>query len=1235
MENDYDLILGHNNNSSYYVKFMNRPYSSCKWVTEKKLLESEKGIELLKMYKSSPMLQKTSPPYYDSEFDKPDQIIKEENGKFLVKWKHLSYSNLTWEDEVDQNILEKYQTRNNSIFPEINSDTLSNLPDIAITDFQLYGKNLPNDVLEQVQFYFEKLQHGDVYIDEGFGRKSIIAITAFLHCLMQYTDDPGPSLIVVEKQNFNEWYDYLNESDIITTIPFIGLDEDRKFITENYFFQEDQNKLKFQVLITIPSTFESDIEILQQIQWKFTFFHTKNVSAPINKNNAKGRISNEQKPNFADESYNHINAIRKIFYLKLNQEDLIDKAQIMSNFLNSASVKNQINQSIIKDFQKALKKIKVISSPISFSPYYFIIDCPLNNIQKSICRCILYDFVSKSNPPEIDFFALAKSFYYIIQHPYTTPFYESKIRNNDIMQVSTKTCVLNYIINSVNNEFIEQQETNIVIATNTPEIQKILLEFVEEYFPDQENIFIVYMNPNNKNIDQPTNQKMENKNTFSFETAYNIICYDGKLTYWRRIFQNNISEFTRVFKLEALSCRENEILEKPTPNDEKICQTIILELMLISENISPEKLFFNKVEFEMVQSEPCKNAFAEELFSDKEFWPKMHNYIDRFPTNENWLMHRMHLMTEKVLITKHQMRLFLESFASFGWGKWDLIIRYSGIPFSEKVCQAYCQTIVLFCMRIDKSNNLNESIGVLSSNFVVLKFSDYLVDSVKNKFTINLSEYMTQTIIKKFPNLLERIFRLSCLEHIVKDINSMNFSTLPPFEKYPWWTSSFDQTLAKVISKYGYSNHVWYFLEDDKMLQSLLRTNVDRFDSEKRKDELLDYAVSYVMNDCSLKSNRLRNPFKVDSIDLYDQQQLLSMVLNFGFDLERIVNLILTMKESGNCNYFSKISNEEQAKEAVSSFLEFLSCEVRDPHHHTTISFFTALRLFMHDSAMKVLHSILNDDKFEFQNYPIWQISGFPFSKQLEILFFKEIKKEGFCHIPEILSKYQFSGITNKNIIQELNDKYKLSLRIMEYNIPSTPKPNPPKRKESSTKKSKKKGRKKRSRNKRNAISVDSIPLPLELSKSYLIHDFGSIVFDRPGFYSERYIFPAGFKSSRKAPSITDPNEDVTWFSEIEDTGKETPLFRSWEEGSSKVFEGNSPTIVWNKILMNFRQASKVSVSGPEAFGLNFPVVRYIIQNLPNARRCKSYTMINLDEDPQVIKFLDEYQKQKTHNDQS
>ena len=41
------------------------------------------------------------------------------------------------------------------------------------------------------------------------------------------------------------------------------------------------------------------------------------------------------------------------------------------------------------------------------------------------------------------------------------------------------------------------------------------------------------------------------------------------------------------------------------------------------------------------------------------------------------------------------------------------------------------------------------------------------------------------------------------------------------------------------------------------------------------------------------------------------------MVLNFGFDLERIVNLILTMKESGNCNYFSKISNEEQAKEAA------------------------------------------------------------------------------------------------------------------------------------------------------------------------------------------------------------------------------------------------------------------------------------------------------------------------------
>lgn len=49
------------------------------------------------------------------------------------------------------------------------------------------------------------------------------------------------------------------------------------------------------------------------------------------------------------------------------------------------------------------------------------------------------------------------------------------------------------------------------------------------------------------------------------------------------------------------------------------------------------------------------------------------------------------------------------------------------------------------------------------------------------------------------------------------------------------------------------------------------------------------------------------------------------------------------------------------------------------------------------------------------------------------------------------------------------------------------------------------------------------------------------VVFDRPAFHSERYIWPVGFQSMRSYPSMTDPTQRCFYSCRILDGG-EAPI---------------------------------------------------------------------------------------------
>ncbi len=132
--------------------------------------------------------------------------------------------------------------------------------------------------------------------------------------------------------------------------------------------------------------------------------------------------------------------------------------------------------------------------------------------------------------------------------------------------------------------------------------------------------------------------------------------------------------------------------------------------------------------------------------------------------------------------------------------------------------------------------------------------------------------------------------------------------------------------------------------------------------------------------------------------------------------------------------------------------------------------------------------------------------------------------------------------------------------------------------------------------------------MPLVLSKSATIFSLGTVVTDRVGFHSEKYVWPAGFKSIRVYTSIKDPHIKVPYTCEIVDNGGAEPVFRiTWEDMDEPV-EAQTASAAWNEVISRANKSSTragpdtkqlSAVSGPEYFGFGNPFVAQLIQNLP------------------------------------
>lgn len=67
----------------------------------------------------------------------------------------------------------------------------------------------------------------------------------------------------------------------------------------------------------------------------------------------------------------------------------------------------------------------------------------------------------------------------------------------------------------------------------------------------------------------------------------------------------------------------------------------------------------------------------------------------------------------------------------------------------------------------------------------------------------------------------------------------------------------------------------------------------------------------------------------------------------------------------------------------------------------------------------------------------------------------------------------------------------------------------------------------------------EDISLPWIVNKNLTIVDFGKIEFTKDKFHTKEYIYPIGFKSTKKLQSWDDPDHKIVYTSEIIERGME------------------------------------------------------------------------------------------------
>ncbi|KAI8882403.1 hypothetical protein K501DRAFT_251497 [Backusella circina FSU 941] len=133
--------------------------------------------------------------------------------------------------------------------------------------------------------------------------------------------------------------------------------------------------------------------------------------------------------------------------------------------------------------------------------------------------------------------------------------------------------------------------------------------------------------------------------------------------------------------------------------------------------------------------------------------------------------------------------------------------------------------------------------------------------------------------------------------------------------------------------------------------------------------------------------------------------------------------------------------------------------------------------------------------------------------------------------------------------------------------------------------------------------------LPVEID-SWTVVELGTVIYDRPAYHNQRYIYPINYTVRKWYRSMVDPKSDTQYTCRILENGRE-PKFEVTADDCPMTYSGPTPTTVWTIIVRRAfairNQEYGHNPVGPDFFGLRKNTIAKMIQDLPNASKCSQY----------------------------
>ena len=1157
-----EKILGHTTTSpvQYLVKFVNFSYNKCKWLTEDEINETERGPNILQYYKETSSIQKTEEPFFNPEFLEIDRIISNEKQKYLVKWKGLGYSNLTVERNLPQEEIEKYQIRKKAKFPNLfEATTKSSNPESIF--------ELPNE------FYLndEPLQNKD--------NNEFISTINNSFCRSQH-------LRIVDNIRFDAikdviWYlNFLYDEQKIFG-PYLIISDENSIIK----WYDELNKLNELTTICFNGTpLEREkifsVEFTNKKKQSFHIILTTPQIALLEKNFFKSiqwKIAIYDIPELFvyENELIFLKAHFKLTIIKSDKQN-VSISRALANCFSRLGELNLIEKDRFPFVKSIDERIGIVpkDKPVQLFHSYFI-KCPMTKIQKKAARILFKRF--KESIINKKYCNVAYALERNNVHPFVINSMEYELNFPPFHESSSSFLVLKEVVEKCKNE-----GKKLLISTNMKSDYQLLLDFLEDL-----KIPFRY---------DETPKKDDEEDPLTFLHSSSIMPKPPSLELYDVLFIFDSSPsflekwISSLTKSKAKIQQEKEIyiitsyhtLYKSPSEDmrlsEYICRKCAFEAYDTSNNeISDGKELFEKaIEFDI--SQPIRKeqlSYLDIDFTQEDFLQNIvsHNYEEEEDEEEKAPQE----IDDKYDFSPHERNGIVRTIASYSWGLWFNAREQCGDNFTDEIIEMLCTSLIAKI----KHEDTHFSIPL----FVEKACQEMSFALDKGAFA---NELFYESLKKLSPNLTASLESANYIHSYLDGVpeEEIKIPKIALDDPVPGWNQELDKALLIGVNKYGINLFDNFPSDEDPKIRKVFKIGklVPQFDAILVK-RVFCYAAAIkkmIIDTKPEKEEGIEEGF--EEWTAKERNNLIEALLRFGVPLN----------DDGEQDYsllLQKAGINSKEPEQAEVYLLHVLTNIKNPKLAITAS--------NSISVMQNLRDVLKTRIREqlFQKIPRWENLPPEWTPKIELEFFEHLEKEGFGMQLEII-KDHYAHVFPHDIPLSLTQKSSIFRRINKIHWLLS-----------------------KIQDVLNERKKTTFPYPV--TENSFILNIGTVVYDRPNYHTERYIYPVGYKTCRLSQSLEDPEQKTRWISEIVDGG-ESPLFLVYPENDPEnVFQGATPTAPWSqamKAIANLKsdKGRAPSISGPEAFLLTQPAVINLIQNLPNARKCTQYKFKSVGPVPQV-----------------